>query len=71
MLKKRSLNFIALSVKKQTNKAPNPKSDIIKILAILNQDFNTGLLKKHEVHVELKMLKYSECYLMLSEISGT
>lgn len=60
---------ISYKTNKQTSKLP--KSDIIKILDILNQDFNTGLLNKHEVHIELKLLKYSEGYLMLSEISGT
>lgn len=40
--------------------------DMIKILDLLNQGFNAGL---H--HIGLKILKYTDCYRILSEISGT
>lgn len=40
--------------------------DMIKILNLLNQGFNGGL---H--NIGLKMLKYTDCYMILSEISGT
>lgn len=40
--------------------------DIIKILDLLNQGFNAVLY-----HIVLKILKYTDCYLILSEISGT
>lgn len=39
---------------------------MIKILDLLNQGFNGGL---H--HIGLKILKYTDCYLILCEISGT
>lgn len=40
--------------------------DMIKILDLLNQGFNGGLY-----HIRLKMLKYTDGYMILCEISGT